>query len=332
MVSVFLIASTVVWDSPDYFPYFCSAVGSAFHKASCHTASPTLFFPFFLPGFLAWVWQLCDNHSSSSLFSSGICVGGQSWCTENSSLNSTNSWNSPKAFPPAINFSFTQQIHSKMHTHFTRKKLWLIFQTKRCLGVTPGEIWLLGFRAAPRGLETKAGISGAGAWWPSMSPAECWCSRRQSMLPQGIAAVLARETRDSAGRAKPVSCFWGDSLGEVHPSNWGVGRISLSASSACDSASPHAREYTLSISLFKSLSCCLLVCGLQLNTVVKNQYLHGTASEGRVSLEFPNGQPQQSCQGTRETKSDSLSQAQEIWKQISQKTTSLGTTFLWWSS
>lgn len=37
------------------------------------------------------------------------------------------------------------------------------------------------------------------------------------MLPQGTAAVLARQTWDSVGHAKPVSCFWDDSLREVHP-------------------------------------------------------------------------------------------------------------------
>jgi len=73
-------------------------------------------------------------------------------------------------------------------------------------------------------LETTVGALGAGSpegrTHSSVSSAECAVVRRtQCVLPEGVAAGLAGQTRASVGHAKPTSCIWGDSLREVHLGN-----------------------------------------------------------------------------------------------------------------
>lgn len=91
----------------------------------------------------------------------------------------------------------------------------------------------------------------------------------------------------------------------------------------------HKGIYALYFSLFKYLSYCLLMCGLQLTAAVKRLIATwvwlwricqpSSPSAARATHYCPGGQPQQSFCGTREVESASNSLRQGRLKPISQK-------------
>lgn len=178
-------------------------------------------------------------------------------------------------------------------------------------------------------LETTVGALGAGAlagcMQLSLSFSECGGATKCNVCSQKDRQLLAC-----------MGCInfsaWGNSLREV---NWGVGRTSVIALWDSENASPTQGNFififyfSLYFSLFKYLSYCLLLCGLQLIAAVKRLIATwvwlwricqpSSPSAARATHYCPGGQPQQSFCGTREVESASNSLRQGRLKPISQK-------------